>query len=467
MPKRVIQHLRQDWQRIRTKDTFARNAFTIMGGNSAVVVSQLLLTPLIARIYGPEAYGIYGLYIALVMNITSFTDLGYSIAYVLPKENERFMHLFRFNLTLLGMAVVLTAVVGLFKEELYTAIPSWGPLGDLIHLLPLGVAVYGLAVFFTQWLTRIRAFSTSVYIGSSTTITLRLFNLGYGLWRGATSFGLIIGDVVVNSLAAVAYSIALSKHGLRELFAGWSWARMRELAVEYKRYPLFTFPERWVNQIGMQLPVFLLINDPVIVGQFALSSSLLMIPLRVLGYSFSTVFIQKAAETVNDDPELLGRITKGLYQRLFWVGLVPFTCMMYFSDVVFTFVLGEQWHDAGVITAFLGLFFFFRLTSEPMVTIFYAQRREHALLLFHIVLTSIRLAVMVPMILLGLGSGAVILGFAIVSTIGYMVLGYLLLRAAKQNALFLTVRSLVIILGACGLLTLVRIWTMGDPLPSL
>ncbi|HRH39605.1 MAG TPA: hypothetical protein PK760_14745, partial [Flavobacteriales bacterium] len=160
--RRVLDHLRHDWKRIRTKDTFARNAFTVFGGNSVVIVTQVLLTPVIARIYGPEAYGIYGLYTALIVNLFSFVDLGYSSAYVLPKEDARFMDLVRLNLSLLGVMVLLLVVAGLFKEQVYELVPKWSSLGWHIHLLPIGLTAYCIASFFTQWFTRRRAFGTSV-----------------------------------------------------------------------------------------------------------------------------------------------------------------------------------------------------------------------------------------------------------------------------------------------------------------
>lgn len=465
--RKAIGHLRHDLKRIRTKDTFARNAFTVFGGNSVVLLSQLILTPLIARIYGPEAYGIYGLFSALVLNFSAFAELGYSSAYVLPKKKEDFMHLFRLNMLLLGVVVVLALAMGLMREQVYAFMPEWDHLGGFILLVPVGVLSYGFAVCATQWLTRERAFKASVVIGSSATVSLRVFNLGYGLLRKGSTHGLILGDVIVNAMATITYWITLRKHGIRQFFSGWSWQGMRELAIEYKHYPLLIFPEKWVSLVGMQLPVFLLIADPVVVGQFALAGSLLMIPLRLLGYSFSTVFIQKAAETVDSDPELLGRITKGLYQRLFWVGLLPFTSMVFFSDAVFAFVLGDSWHDAGVIAAYLAPFFFFRLMTEPMVALFYAQRKEHILLIFQTALTVLRWGIMVLLITLAFGSGAAILGYAIVSALAYLVLGYMLLRACKQDALVLSMRTLLITAAACSLFALLRVATLGTWWPEL
>lgn len=466
MPRRILEHLRSDLQRIRTKDSFARNVFTIFSGNSVVLISQLLLTPLIARIYGPEVYGIYGLFLALVVNMAAFADLGYSTAYVLPKEDKEAMHLLRLNLFLLLMLSVVALVIGLLRHQLYAVLPDWSRLGNHILLLPVGLLGFGLIYFFTNSFTRHKAFTTSVYLGSATTVSIRVFNLIYGWFSKGALFGLIIGDVLMNALASVVYWIAMRRYGINDLFRGWDWKAIRTAAVAYKRYPLLTFPARWVSQLSCQLPIFLLIKEPGVVGHFALSTSLLTMPLRLLGYSLSNVYIQKAATTAQDDPEHLGRITRGLYLRLFWIGLLPFTLLVFFSDLLFVLILGEAWHGAGVITGYLGLFFLFRLVSEPMITLFYAQRKEHTVLFFGIGLGAARLLAIAGALFMGGDALAAILAFAFVSASGYLLLGYMLLRHTGQAAVPLTLRSLLITLLACFVLAVLRFMIIGDWFPS-
>ena len=113
--KRTLDQLRHDVRRIRTPDTFSRNSFTVFSAQSITVGSQLLLTPLIARVYGPEAYGVYGLFLALVMNLSSVADPGYSLAYVLPKDDRRFRDLVRLNLTVLGVTVGICLLCALLR----------------------------------------------------------------------------------------------------------------------------------------------------------------------------------------------------------------------------------------------------------------------------------------------------------------------------------------------------------------
>ena len=100
----------------------------------------------------------------------------------------------------------------------------------------------------------------------------------------------------------------------------------------------------------------------------------------------------------------------------------------------------------------MGLFYFFRLTSEPMLTLFYAQRREHRLMIFQMILAATRLVVLLGILAAGLGAANGILGFSVVSALGYLVLGHLLLQSSGQNARKLTLRAIVVTAAACAVL---------------
>lgn len=467
MPRRIIEHLRNDLRRIRTKDSFARNAFTIFSGNSFVLLSQLVLTPTIARIYGPEVYGIYGLFSALVINLVAFADLGYSTAYVLPKEEREHLDLLRLNLLLLAVMIVLATAGALLRERVYDLIPDWRPLGDFILFLPAGLAGYGSIFFFTQSFTRHKAFRLSVILGTTTTVSTRVVNLLYGLASNGALVGMIIGEVAINAISSVFYWIGMARYGIRDLFRDWQWRALRAVAAAYKRYPLLTFPERYVALLSSQLPIFLLLENPQVVGWFALSTSLLTMPLRLLGYSLSNVYIQKAATTVDTAPEELGRLTWGLHQRLFWVGLPIFAALTFFSDWVFAFIMGDAWRGAGVITGYLGLFYLIRLTCEPLSTLFYAQRKEHRLLTFQIVLGLVRLGTMAGTLLAGWGAARAILAFAMVSAAGYFFLSHWLLRSAGQDANRISARMVGYTAIAGAVMAAARWAILGDWWPTL
>jgi O-antigen/teichoic acid export membrane protein len=459
--RRAISNIRHDLDRIRAKDSFSKHAFQVFSSNALVIVGQLVLSPIIARIYGPEAYGIYGFFLALTMNLASLGDMGYSMAYVLPKEDERFLHLVRLNLALTGGIVLACVVAGHTRDFLFTRFPALAPLGDWFLFLGPAVGFYAIATFATQWLIRVKRFRTSSLTGATTDLSMRSFNLVYGFLSQGAMHGLILGELLVRGLAVPVYAKWLVPHGLGRLLHGWSWKAIRRTAGQYYRYPLLVFPERWISLLGNQLPIFLLAGDLRTLGHYALGATLLLVPLRLLGFTFTSVYLQKASDTIDRDPELLSRITKGLYNRLFWVGIVPFTILVFFADEAFRIVLGEDWRDAGVITAYLGVFFFFRLLTEPMVTLFNVQRREHYMLVFQSVLTMFRLVAMLVTIHWGYDSTTVILSFAMVSMAGYLFLSVALLNAAGLPGTSMALRATIPILAIGSLGALLRMVLLG------
>lgn len=459
--RRSINKVREDVRRIRTPGSFARNSFHVLSGNALAMASQLILTPLIARIYGPEAYGLYALYMALSMNLAAMSDLGYATAYVLPRDEERFLHLVRFNIGLALVLGLLATGLSFMPGLVYSVFPDWQVLGGWLHWVGPASALYALSVFFTQWLTRAKEFKRSAFTGATIDLSMRLFNVGFGWLAKAPSYGLMLGDLLIRALIIPVYLWSLGPHGLGRLFVWRPWRELRSVLLEYKRYPLLVFPERWVSLLGIQLPTFLLAADLSMVGQYGLGASLMLIPLRLLGYSFSTVYLQKAAEIVHHAPDELRRLTHGLYNRLFWVGLGPFLLLTFFADEAFALLFGEEWRNAGVISAFIGGYFFFRLLTDPMASLFNVKRREHVMLIFGMVMLGVRAAAMLATAAMGHGSEVVILVYALLSWAGQLVLSVVLLNTAGIAGFRVTLRSLGLVALFAFLLALVRFAILG------
>lgn len=430
MVLKKVRELGHDLRQVRKPGSFARNAAFAFSGTALVTASQLILTPLVARIYGPEVYGAYGIFLGLCTSLSLVADMGFTQAYVLPREEGRFLDLVRGNLILLAAVFVLLIPIGALYGPIYDVLPGWKGIGPWLLLLPVGMATQFLPILFTQWLVRAKAFGRSSSIGGSTNVALRLFNLGYGWAAKAPAHGLILGEMLVRGISLGVYWRALRSFGVGRILHDWDLRRIRTAWHEYRNYPGYVFPERWVALLGLQLPIYYLSSDPVVVGQFGMASGLLLLPLRLFGFSLGVVFNQKAAETWQTAPEELARITKRFYYRLLLIGLVPFAGIAVFGDVVFEVFLGARWRVSGVFAAWLGGFFFYRLLSEPIINLFNVRRRERRMLVFQAVLLVARIV--------GLAAGwywrgsamDALLAYALASTLGYMWLTADLLRLA-------------------------------------
>ncbi|MCB0794459.1 MAG: hypothetical protein KDB88_06950, partial [Flavobacteriales bacterium] len=231
------------------------------------------------------------------------------------------------------------------------------------------------------------------------------------------------------------------------------------------RYPLYIFPGRYVSLLGQQAPIFLLASDPVAVGQFAFATALLLMPLRLIGYSLSSVFQQKAVETYRTDPNALGPLTRRFQERLFFIGLLPFAVIAFFGDLGFGLVLGEGWRISGIYAAWMSLYFMLRLLSEPIISLLNVLGREQDMLSIHGALLVLRvLGLLVGLHFIGSVHVAVMLYVAI-STIGYVGLLahlYKLVSIARWRTLGRMLLVFCIVSLAC---CAVRYLIIGDVFP--
>jgi len=463
---KFLDELRGELRQVRARGTFARNAAYAFGGTAMVVASQILITPFVARIYGPEVFGIYGIFLNLCMNLALVADLGYTNAYMLPREQDRVLDLARGNLLILGVVIVLMLPICLVRDAVYRWLPSWSAMGGWFYLLPLGVATQFVPVILTAMLLRAKAFGRSSGIGGGTNLVLRLFNLFYGWFSRGAAHGLMLGEVLVRGASIAAYVRALRPHGIGDLLGGFDLRRILAALREYRSYPLYIFPERWIALLGVQLPVFLLSHDPVAVGLFGMAASLLLIPLRLFGFSLGAVFQQKAADIHREDPTGLAPITGRFFDRLMVLAVLPFAAVAVFGDHLFALVLGEPWRGSGVYAAWLAMFFYYRMLSEPIMGLMNVHRREPHLLLFQSLLLLARLGAIALGLYVLRSTDLAIAGYGAVSALAYIVLSAGLLRtsgAAWKRRMLLSLLAMAI---ALALFMLMRWAIFGTAWPA-
>ncbi|MCB0790349.1 MAG: lipopolysaccharide biosynthesis protein [Flavobacteriales bacterium] len=454
-----------DLRKVRSEGTFARNAMFAFSGTAVVTLSQVLLTPLIARIYGPEAYGIYGIFFTICTNLALAADGGLTLAYVLPRDDEKAMDLMRANFLLVGAVVLALLPLMAMRDLLFQQVPSWRGMGLWFYLIPLGTVAQAVPTMLTQWIARQKAFKRSAALGGGTNLALRLFNLGYGWATRGAMHGLILGEVLIRGLSLVPYVRALYPHHRRALLERRSIRTMWRAVIEYRNYPLFIFPGRYIALLGQQAPILMLSGDTAVVGQFTLAAGLLLMPLRLIGYSLGTVFQQKAAETRNERPETLARVTHQFHERLFIIGVLPFLCITFFSDLLFRTILGEPWAMSGTFACWMGPFFFFRFLSEPMSTLLNVLRRERAMFAFHSVLLVARIAALLCGLWLLRSSTGAVLVYSGVSVIAFLYFTGRLLAVVGAPWRKIIARDLLVLAVLGGIMALLRWWIMGDAFP--
>ena len=67
---------------------FIRNVLTVASGTAGVQILSAVFVPIITRLYGPEAFGLFGTFFAAVSILSPVVTLSFPIATVLPKSDN-------------------------------------------------------------------------------------------------------------------------------------------------------------------------------------------------------------------------------------------------------------------------------------------------------------------------------------------------------------------------------------------
>jgi O-antigen/teichoic acid export membrane protein len=333
-------------QSFRLADGFVRNVLVLLSGTTAATLIPTVIAPILSRIYTPEAYGVFALYVSIVSVIVVVINCGYDAAIVLPKKDEEGWNLVGlcFAVSVVG-CLLLSGIGWFFSVSIATLLGSPG-FSSYVPTVPLTGLLLGLHQTLTLWANRKKQFrklATNRIVDSS-------FNPAPSIVMGFLGFGaigLIIG-FLVGKVAAV-WDLAMSLRRDKRMYGlHFERSAMLRLAGKFSDFPSFYAPTSLLDVLAMQVPLLFLakIFGPVVVGLFAMVNRVIASPLTFVGSSVSQVYYQWVAEASFGRTSLKPYVLKvAAYLSLAVLG--PLLIVILFAPSLFAFVFGEQWRTSG------------------------------------------------------------------------------------------------------------------------
>lgn len=360
--------------------SFARNFAVTFSGNTMAVLGGLIFTPFISRVYSPEGYGAFAVYMAMAQNAALISTLQLPRAFVLPADDIEYKSLLQTSLKLLVGSVLLIGVVLVVFDEQIIDYLQLRHLGKFFYIFPFTVFLYALNDILRSHHVRQKSFQRNASSSIISSISSRCIALAYGVWVATKGAGLILGDSLAKMLENIFLVSGKPAVGLSR--PNTVLKRSVKVLVAYKSYPMFILPGLWLITLASQMPLFFSARwfSPAVAGNFSFATSLLNMPVAVLAGAISPVFLQKASEIYNTNQLEMPRIVRGLSNRLFFSGVLPILTLTVFGDWIFVVVLGSQWRLAGELAGFLGLHYLFFIVANPLMTLYRIYRKERFML---------------------------------------------------------------------------------------
>ena len=355
-----------------TASKFVRNVAIVASGTAGAQAITMAFSPIITRLYGPEAFGVLGTYTAILGVLAPLAALSYPIAIVLPKRDADAIGLAKLSLGIAVFMSLLAALVLLLLKAPIVNVFNLQAVEPFILLLPLAMLFSAAMAIMSQWVIRKKLFKIKAKVAVLQALWLNSAKAGVGLFSPLAAV-----LIVLATLGSALHALMLWV-GIRQGSNGsMSIARQEDqepaasaktLAWRHRDFAYYRTPQIVLNAASQSMPVLMLASffGPAAAGFYALGRLVLGIPTTLIGQSVASVFYPRINEAVlnQEDPHrLLLRATLSLAV----LGVVPFGLVVAFGPWLFSLVFGHEWHTAGVYAQWLALWSYFGFMNRPSV----------------------------------------------------------------------------------------------------
>ncbi len=351
------------------KQRFLGHVAALMTGSVVAQAVPVLLSPVLTRLYSPEDFAAFALFMA-VNNVISVVAGGRDDqAILLPSEVAGALNLVILCWLILG-SVCLT-LAGLVAIS-YGRLPEdWLQTlhGEWLYLLPLAVFVTASFQILSNWNNRCGRFPQLAMARASQGVSTGAAQCGMG-YSNLHAHGLIWGWVG-GQCAGLALLVCKNLASLTGGRIHVSRSGMAAVAREYRRFPLLS---TWgaVFDSGGLMMVLLIIShsfSSTITGLFSFTQRVLAIPLFLISSAVAQVLHQRIARLNHEDAASILPYILRSAATLAAIALPFIIVLAVFGVELFTIVFGPSWAEAGRYAGLLSLAVGVRFVVSPLTVI--------------------------------------------------------------------------------------------------
>lgn len=304
----ILESIKQSKQKYIPEGSYSDNFFTMVSGRIIGQTIPILLTPLLTRLYSPQEFGLFAIFVAVTAILSLLANGRYNLAIVLPKKEGNVFNLFALsNLINFVFCVLLLFLVIILREPLIQLL-SLEENPFALYLLPLGTFIIG--AFEPLYYLALRKKCYKILSGNMVFqfTFISVLKIAFA-FLSIGGFGLIWGHIIgyiagimlltfllVHQRAFINFRISINK---KNLF---------KLAGIYKKFPMYSLPADTLSSFSQQMPNLFLNNffGSVILGHFSLTQRVLSSPINLISSAISDVFRERASKEYRETASCQG-----------------------------------------------------------------------------------------------------------------------------------------------------------------
>lgn len=412
---------------------FVKNFLILFTGSSVSQLIPLIAIIFLVKMFPQDVLGVYFLFSSIVMVCSIVATLQYELAIVIPEKEQEGDMLFLLSLfvsfvvsvlLLLGILCWYENILSLFHLHSDGLIANW------LYFIPLAVFFNGVIQSINRYFNRYGLYKAISLARALKSGGMATGQISFGVLK-ILHYGLFLGHVT-GQLLGIIYLIWEYRRFFRRQIFCYKLRELWNVAKLFKNFPFFNTLISFTNSLSNHIPVFLFTRllGPIVAAQYGVAHKTISSPVGLVGMSFSQLFIKEASERYNRREEIVSLVNK-IQKSIFITSILPFTLIFFFAPTLFSFVLGEEWRDSGIMVSMLTPWLLVAFLNAPLLAIYSITENQIRLLLYNVILLIFRVLAIYMGSMLDAGFYT---GVILYSVVGILFNGFLFIDLRKIAA---------------------------------
>lgn len=371
---------------------FFKYSGALLSSNVLAQIIGFVLYPVITRLYNPDIFGVFNLFLNIVGILVLLTTAKYNIAIVLPKSEKKAVALVQLSLLLtVCVSFIFFIIVNLFGKNI-AAFFHQERLAPLLPYVPLYLLLFGFWQTLNYYFVRQKRYYNLSFYNITQSVVSSGMKCFWG-FNGFLTFGLLWGQLLGQFLATL--TAVISGRSFLKHIKRWDKKEIVNVAKVYSNFPKYQLPHGLLNALAGNLPILLLsfFFEMKDIGLFSLALVVGLTPVMLFGNSVYQVMIRRMSEKIQNQTKLSNDCF--LFCKTCVIFLLPFFILFAFiPNDVFGFLFGQHWQGVGFFLKLLLPFLFLSILVASLSfipQIFSKQRISVRIEFIYIVLKAIAL----------------------------------------------------------------------------
>jgi len=434
---------------------------TLLSGAGIVMVIGYLALGVITRLYLPSELGIGKYFVTLITLVGSVASLRYEDALMLPKKDEEAAVLIWLSSAVMLISALLLCVLSLWSTEVGSLL-DFPAIAPYLPLIPLTLLIMRSGKIAEFWLVRKRAFRH--ISGGHVSLTLSMVTgriVAGAPPLSANEAGHIGGFIFGNAVSTIIFIWMALRRSAQSIFAAFSWRRIVQAAVRYRRFALFSTPSSIIgafmgNLVVLLIPYFFatsIAQDAL--GFYGIAFAAIGIPISYVARSVAHPFFVSAAEAQISGN--LAPIASLVHRRLLMIGFFPILAVMLAGPDFFELWLGSPHRQTGIYAVYIAPWIVLGSIASPLTRVYDVMERQRLdFMMALLLLVSLSAALVLGgqtgsvdiMLIAGGVTGAVVRSIQLVVMLRLAGVGYPEMITPYRDFFLLSIPGLAVIIGA-------------------